>query len=258
MRHQPRWITAPKRPQQPDERGKRLVIVIPFRDRQENLAELLPALSAYMLRNDAPRLAPLPRICIVEQADDDAFNKGALCNVGFALHRNELDYVCFHDVDCVPLEADYSYADLPTRVLEVGTRNPENLDVYFGGVVALSRADFETINGFSNHYRRWGFEDNDLLLRIVRNGMALEARPGVFRALSHVAAERDEHGAVRAEVYANRDRFRRRFDSDIDFWTDDGLRTLRYTLMATTQRADAGKGAIEIVHHRVNVPASFP
>ena len=253
MQTLPTWIRAPVRSQRPDGRNHRLTIIVPYRDRAANLRELLPAMHAYFLRDGDPRLLPLPQISVVEQCDDSLFNKGALCNVGFLLHRETLDYVCIHDVDCVPLNADYSYTDRPARLIEQGTRNKENLEVAFGAVVALSKADFERCNGFSNAYVGWGLEDTDLLLRIVRLGMTLEARPGVFRALPHAPAERDSDGNIRREVHANLDRWRRRFDSSEAFWKDDGLSTLRFTLIESTTLSPASADTLEVVHHRVGL-----
>ena len=91
MQAPPKWVAAPARQARPDGRYKKLLIVVPYRNREAHLAELLPALSTYFLRNDDPRLLPPPMICIVEQNDDLPFNRGALCNIGFTLHRDELD-----------------------------------------------------------------------------------------------------------------------------------------------------------------------
>jgi len=250
MQGRPTWVSAPER-SWPDERGLRLTIVIPFRDREDNLAELLPALHEYFLAGARPRRLPPPRVCVVEQDDRALFNKGMLCNIGFDIHQHELDAVCFHDVDCIPVDVDYSHPDRPARLIEVGTRNKEDLEVFFGAVVATSREDFRRVNGFSNGYLRWGFEDHDLLLRFVRNGYTLEARRGVFRALVHRPHERDDRGQVQPEVIANRDRFRRRFDAPGPFWIGDGLDDLRYRVVDTRLLSPASGATLEVLHHRV-------
>src|SRR5437588_473371 len=88
-----------------------LGIVIPYRDRAEHLRVLLPDLLTYL----GNKLAA--QILVVEQADDGPFNRGLICNIGFQLLRKEIDYVCFHDVDYVPISADYSYPDQPAMII---------------------------------------------------------------------------------------------------------------------------------------------
>jgi hypothetical protein len=41
-------------------------------------------------------------------------------NVGFMLLRERIDYVCFHDVDYLPIWADYSLVDTPTMIVWYG------------------------------------------------------------------------------------------------------------------------------------------
>ena len=49
---------------------------------------------------------------------------------------------------------------------------------YFGGVTALSKDQFETINGFSNSFYGWGGEDDDLYHRVVEKGYKMFRYPG--------------------------------------------------------------------------------
>jgi|HigsolmetaAR202D_1030399.scaffolds.fasta_scaffold44867_1 Galactosyltransferase. len=89
---------------------KKLAVIIPYRDRDAHLKELLPELEDLLLRSSIDF-----SICVVEQANDLPFNKGILLNVGF-LESSSCDYFCFHDVDMIPLRADYSYVRSPTHL----------------------------------------------------------------------------------------------------------------------------------------------
>ena len=44
-------------------------------------------------------------------------------------------------------------------------------DTYFGGVTLFPKEDFELINGYSNQYWGWGFEDDDLFWRCLDAGL---------------------------------------------------------------------------------------
>ena len=116
-------------------------------------------------------------IFIVEQSDDKPFNRGKLLNVGFKSACNKgCDYFVFHDVDMLPEDVDYSYSDKP---LHLATHLQEHdyettFFDYFGGVTMFNKEDFELINGFSNEYWGWGFEDDDLLVRCLTNDLELD------------------------------------------------------------------------------------
>ena len=49
-------------------------------------------------------------------------------------------------------------------------------DDYFGGVTMFSSDSFERINGYSNLYWGWGFEDDDLLFRAANKKIALDSK----------------------------------------------------------------------------------
>jgi hypothetical protein len=52
--------------------------------------------------------------------------------------------------------------------------------------VALNKADFRRVNGYSNDYWGWSFEDIDLRMRCVIEGLQIEHRDGTFEPLPHV------------------------------------------------------------------------
>ena len=117
-------------------------------------------------------------IFIIEQADDKPFNRGKLLNAGYkyALDKG-CDYFVFHDVDMLPEDVDYSYSDKP---LHLATHLQEHdyettFFDYFGGVTMFTKEDFKTINGFSNEYWGWGFEDDDLLIRCIESNLELDS-----------------------------------------------------------------------------------
>lgn len=115
-------------------------------------------------------------IIVAEQDDEGEFNRGALLNAGFLEAKERgCDYVVFHDVDLLPRYVDYSYSDVPLELVgkivdpefEEGfqIKVGDLTDDYFGGVTLFPVETFEKINGYSNKYIGWGFEDNDLLYR---------------------------------------------------------------------------------------------
>lgn len=111
-------------------------------------------------------------LIVVEQDNANSFNRGKLLNIGFIeAERLGCDYVVFHDVDMLPKRVDYSYADHP---LHLATKNLP-FEEYFGGITMFPVEQFKLINGFSNEYWGWGFEDDDLLHRCKVKGLSLDS-----------------------------------------------------------------------------------
>lgn len=146
---------------------KRLGIVVPFRDRWEHYYEFLGAISYFLEDHDYEY-----RIIVVEQDNAKPFNRGMLCNIGFLQAKKlKCDYVVFHDIDIVPHYIDYTYSEVPMHL--ASKKVP--FKSYFGGVTLFSMEVFEKINGFSNFYWGWGFEDDDLRYRCIENGIQFES-----------------------------------------------------------------------------------
>jgi len=134
---------------------------------------------------------------VVEQKDDLPFNRGALVNAGFLLGEADSDYLCIHDVDYLPIWADYSHCETPTCILWYGlenrpirvgdpsTRITIDLENVFGTVVLIDNVQFRKAGGFSNGYWGWGYEDIDFKLRLSGEGFPLFRRKGTFQPLDH-------------------------------------------------------------------------
>jgi len=154
----------------------KLGIIVPYRSRPEQLTIFKKKIHSYLFARSIQY-----ELIIVTQNDFKEFNRGKLLNIGF-IKAKELgcNYVCFHDIDMLPVKVDYSYADRPTQlanrfIYEVGVERTIS-DEYFGGVTIFPVEQFEDINGYSNDYWGWGFEDNDLLLRCKEKGIPLGNR----------------------------------------------------------------------------------
>ena len=165
----------------------KLAIIVPYRDRQEHLDVFVPHMHEFLKDKGIDYT-----IFIAEQTDERPFNYGKLCNVVTKEIGEEYTYFAFHDIDMLPMndECDYGYPDSPTHLAtNVEAHNNElPYPQYFGGVVLISREDFENANGYSNEYWGYGFEDLDLLYRLQRSGAYLEK----FYDLNNVYSNYDE------------------------------------------------------------------
>jgi len=163
---------------------QKLGILVPYRNREDHLKYFVPTIKEYL--NDK---GIQNSIYIIEQGNKKPFNRGKLLNVGYELFKDECDYFCFHDVDLIPQEdsCDYSVVHRPTHLASRLSKFNYQLvyDEYFGGVTLFTKNHFELINGFSNEYWGWGYEDDDILYRCRKRGVPLsENRLGKYSKLS--------------------------------------------------------------------------
>lgn len=146
---------------------KKLGIIVPYRNRYEHLQEFKKSIVDYLDLNSYENYV----IIIVEQDDAKLFNRGMLCNIGFLeAQKQNCDYIVIHDVDMIPIEVDYSFSEVPVHL---ATDNIP-FDSYFGGITLFPSNLFSKINGFSNLYWGWGFEDDDLRYRCVKNNIPFQ------------------------------------------------------------------------------------
>lgn len=241
----------------------RLCILVPYRDRLDHLARFVPHVTKY-LEQDEHLQGVSPQIVIVEQHDNKPFNKGALLNAGFLVAENALDYVCFHDVDFLPIDADYSIPEYPTRRIWRGAESRpcepggvhlinHRFDWLFGGVSIFRKAHFRRVNGFSNLYQGWGYEDGDLRERCRAEGLGPEFGHGQFEPLDHVNRGINRDLSFTDEALANRERYKQRWiinGAGPDHRTD-GLNTAGFNWTETRSLIDDlfGVGSYSNVRH---------
>jgi hypothetical protein len=246
---------------------RRLNIVVPYRAREEHLRLFVPFVRAYFSRDKVDREIPY-HVLVVEQENGLPFNRGALNNIGFMLGRDESDYTAFHDVDYLPIWADYSFVDTLTPLVWFGAdvrpivpgqpeRLRHDLNTFFGGVVLVPNSDFERVNGFANQYWGWGYEDCDLVDRFTASGFTPGRRRGTFKALDHVHQGLDRTGRPTLFAKLNEQLHRQRWAQGPRTDLDDGLSNLRFEILS---RRDIPDGPLpersarwEIVTVRLNM-----
>ncbi len=156
-------------------KSKKLGIIVPYRNRPEQLELFKKRITKYLNRHSIPF-----ELIIVNQDDAKLFNRGMLLNIGFKYAEElDCDYVVFHDIDMIPLHVDYSYSDFPVHLATGFKENKDEkprdiFDEYFGGVTLFPMKDFKKINGYSNKYWGWGYEDDDLRLRCIKKKIDLD------------------------------------------------------------------------------------
>ena len=157
-------------------------IIVPYRNRKKQLEIFKEEIVKFLLKS----LEAQYTIIVVDQVDKKKFNRGKLLNIGFIeAKKRGCDYVIFHDVDMIPVEGNYNFSDKPLQLannfIADGDFTRTIQRNYFGGVTMFTVKDFEAVNGYSNRYKGWGFEDDDLLLRCREVNLKLEDEP--YRAL---------------------------------------------------------------------------
>lgn len=129
---------------------KRLAILVPFRDRFEELLEFVPHMYSFLERQNVPF-----HIFVVQQKDNNRFNRASLINVGFLHTRNEYDYIAMHDVDLLPLNDNlkYEYPKFnPLHISSPETHPKYHYATFIGGILLITNEHYEMVHGMSNRY----------------------------------------------------------------------------------------------------------
>jgi hypothetical protein len=234
--------------------GRRLAIIVPYRDRSQHLATFVPHIVAYFERDKLDKQIRVS-IHIVEQHGRAPFNRGALGNCGFALVRDSADYICIHDVDYLPIWTDYSWSAKPTRLIRYGLTLKEDWDNFFGAVVLFDNAAYERVNGFPNCYWGWGPEDLELGQRCRLTGLGFDARDGTYMALSHKHAGLAAPDVWTPEAQRTHAVYMTRRNDIASFIALDGVSTLKFKLLEKKPLVAGGQLARDSFHYIVDIGA---
>lgn len=142
----------------------KLAILVPFRDRFEELLQFAPHMHKFLEQQEIPN-----HIFVLNQVDRYRFNRASLINVGFLYTKFNFDYIAMHDVDLLPLNINLRYEypkNGPFHVAAPALHPKYHYKTFVGGILLVNREHFELMNGMSNKYWGWGLEDDEFYVRI--------------------------------------------------------------------------------------------
>ena len=91
----------------------KLGIIVPYRNREDQLQRFKKEIPDFLKNQSITEYS----IIVVNQTDKKKFNRGKLLNIGFLeAEKQGCDSVIFHDVDMLPVTADYSYSSKPLQI----------------------------------------------------------------------------------------------------------------------------------------------
>ncbi|CAG5128585.1 unnamed protein product [Candidula unifasciata] len=164
-----------------------LCVLVPFRNRFEELLEFAPYLHTFLNKQNVKH-----KLVVINQMDSYRFNRASLINAGFLETRSQCDYIAMHDVDLLPVNGALSYAFPEMGPFHLAAPHLHPLyhyKTYVGGILLLQSQHFEMLNGLSNKYWGWGREDDEFFVRMKKAKLTL-GRPGNlttgYRSFRHI------------------------------------------------------------------------
>lgn len=148
------------------QKSHRLAIIVPFRDRFEELLQFAPHIQRFLSKQNLDfHIFVFNQVCLLSksnskfknvqieivnknsfrcffQVDKYRFNRASLINVGFLYVENKYDYIAMHDVDLLPLndELHYSYPEKgPFHVSSPELHPRYHYSTFVGGILLIKR-----------------------------------------------------------------------------------------------------------------------
>ncbi|XP_031443114.1 beta-1,4-galactosyltransferase 7 isoform X2 [Clupea harengus] len=211
----------------------KLALIIPFRERFEELLVFVPFMHAFLNKKRIRH-----KIVVVNQVDHFRFNRASLINVGYLESGNETDYVAMHDVDLLPMNEalDYSFpTEGPFHVASPELHPIYHYKTYVGGILLLTKQHYQMCNGMSNRFWGWGREDDEFFRRLKTAGLQLFRPNGIktgYKTFRH----------IHDPAWRKRDQRRIASQKQEQFKVDPtgGLTNMRYTVEARQELTISG------------------
>ncbi|XP_019901259.1 beta-1,4-galactosyltransferase 7 isoform X2 [Esox lucius] len=165
----------------------KLALLIPFRERFEELLVFVPFMHSFLNRKKI-----LHEILVINQVDHYRFNRASLINVGYMESGNDTDYIAMHDVDLLPQNEalDYGFPqEGPFHVASPELHPLYHYKTYVGGILLLTKQHYHMCNGMSNRFWGWGREDDEFYRRLRAAGLQLFRPNGIktgYKTFHHI------------------------------------------------------------------------
>lgn len=212
----------------------RLAVIVPFRERFDELLRFVPHMSRFLQKQDIHF-----KIHVINQVDDLRFNRASLINVGFLLVHDQADYIAMHDVDLLPLDDDLSYRfpghGSPFHVSSPDLHPKYRYATFVGGILLITAKDFKLVDGMSNKYWGWGLEDDEFFVRLKEKKLSITRPHGIKsgRNGSFVHNHKKSHKRDTAKLHNQREVTKRRD-------RETGLHNVQYKLVAEHELVISG------------------
>lgn len=143
-----------------------LNIIIPVRNREQELKEIIKNLSEILTKQNIKF-----HFFVIYQNDNKLFNKGILNNIGFlyAKDKNTCNNFLFNDVNVYPRSPEIYNFNYIIKSNEI--YNPYGYHHCLARFFMTQKSTFEKLNGYSNMYNGWGYEDTDLQRRAMHKNV---------------------------------------------------------------------------------------
>ncbi|KAG0696232.1 Beta-1,4-galactosyltransferase 7 [Chionoecetes opilio] len=204
----------------------KLALLIPFRDRFEELLEFVPYIHNFLDKQHKNH-----HVFVINQVDNLRFNRASLLNVGFLESGAECDHIAMHDVDLLPTNPEVTYQfpeEGPYHVSAPHLHPRYHYPTFIGGILLVRREQFRQVDGLSNKYWGWGLEDDEFYARLK------EAKLEIFRPGNLTSGVKDTFKHFHDQRRRRRDMIKCYNQQEVTRHRDrhSGLSTVKYTIQS--------------------------
>ncbi|KAL1400930.1 hypothetical protein pipiens_002018 [Culex pipiens pipiens] len=177
----------------------KLAILVPFRDRFDELLRFVPHISAFLDKQQG-----IPYKCRLSAG--------------------------MHDVDLLPLNDNLKYeypGEGPLHISGPEFHPKYHYATFIGGILLLKVEHYQQLNGMSNRYWGWGLEDDEFYVRIKEAGLE------VFRPRNITTGPENTFLHIHDRLHRRRDTTKCYNQREVTRRRDreTGLNTIRYTIV---------------------------